>query len=129
TLEARRRGIELWRKGVEAGDGMARNNLAWALCTAPEPELFDAAAGLAEAGRLLETASGMPAWIDTAAACHAAAGDHARAIELQQEAMASLTPAEIEADASREQGFAARLALYRAGKRYVEAHRTEADYD
>jgi len=129
TLEARRRGIDLWRKGVEAGDGMARNNLAWALCTAPEPELFDAAAGLSEAGRLLETASGMPAWVDTAAACHAAAGDHARAVELQQEVMASLTPAEVEADASREQGFAARLALYRAGKRYVEAHRTEADYD
>lgn len=129
TLDTRRRGIELWREGIEAGDNMARNNLAWALCTAPEPELFDAAAGLAEAERLHEIANGMPSWIDTVAACRAAAGDYGEAVELQRAVMDSFTPAEIEEDAGRDQGFSARLALYQSGKRYVEAHRSDADSD
>src|SRR5690606_33935304 len=46
TLPSRRRGIELWQEGVDAGSRMALNNLAWARCTAPEPELFDPAKGL-----------------------------------------------------------------------------------
>ena len=128
TLDARRRGIELWRKGTQAGDDTARNNLAWALCTVPEPELFDAAAGLEAAKPLLEDGE-RPSWVDTVASCHAAAGEYGRAVELQREAMATLTPEEIARDAERDDGYAARLALYRDGKRYVERHRTEADYE
>ncbi|MGY1408550.1 tetratricopeptide repeat protein [Luteimonas sp. A611] len=127
TLDARRRGIELWRKGAEAGAAMARNNLAWALCTAPEPELFDAASGLEAALPLLED-GGRSAWLDTVAACHAAAGDYGRAVELQTGAMSSLMPAEIASDAERDDGYAARLALYRQHRRYLERHRTEADF-
>ena len=125
SLDARRRGLELWRKGVDAGDDFARNNLAWALCTAPEPELFDAASGLELAGPLLALEDAAPAWIDTAAACRAAAGDHAGAVELQEQAMALLTAEELAEDAGRDAGYAARLALYRAGTRYVEAHRVQ----
>lgn len=128
TLQSRRRGIDLWRKGAEAGQAMARNNLAWALCTSPEPELFDGAAGRDGAMPLLDD-PGRPAWIDTVAACHAAVGEYPRAVELQIEAMATLTPDEIARDAERDDGYAVRLALYRENRRYVERHRTGADWE
>jgi TPR repeat protein len=127
TLEARRRGIELWRKGAEAGESMARNNLAWALCTAPEPELFDADAGLEVALPLLEN-DRRSAWLDTVASCHAATGDYDRAVELQTAAIAALAPAEVARDTRREDGFATRLALYGQHARYIERHRTESDF-
>jgi len=128
TLAVRRHGIELWRKGAEAGQAMARNNLAWALCTAPEPELFDAAAGRDAAMPLLVDDS-RPSWIDTVAACHAAVGEYVHAVELQLEAMATLTAEEIARDAERDDGYAARLALYRENRRYVERHRTDVDFE
>ena len=68
-------------------------------------------------------------WTDTVAACHAAVGEYARAVELQAEAMSALTQVELARDAARDDGFAGRLALYRDSRRYVERHRTEADFE
>ncbi|TYT25770.1 sel1 repeat family protein [Luteimonas viscosa] len=127
TLASRRRGIELWRKGAEAGEAVARNNLAWALCTAPEPELFDGVGGRDAAMPLLADAD-RAAWLDTVAACHAAVGEFPRAVELQEEAIDALPSGEAASDSRREDGYAARLALYRDRKRYVEPHRTEVDF-
>lgn len=124
TLGTRRRGLELWRQGAEAGESTARNNFAWALCTAPEPELFDASRGREMAMPLLEDEN-RTSWVDTVAACHAAAGDYDRAVALQQEAI-DLLPREAAEAGFDEDGFHARLALYREGKRYVEPHRTRA---
>jgi len=123
TLEARRKGIELWRLGAEAGDGWSRNNLAWALCTAPEAELFDAEQGLAQAQRILAADHVPLAMRDTAASCHAASGDFQRAVALQREAVDGLTALQRERDRAEKDGMAARLALYEAGQRYVELHR------
>ncbi|MDH5834580.1 tetratricopeptide repeat protein [Luteimonas kalidii] len=125
ALDSRRRGLELWREGAEAGDPTARNNFAWGLCTAPEAELFDAARGREIAMPLLEDGN-RATWVDTVAACHAAVGEYDRAVELQQEAIESL-PGQSAGDESGADGFHARLALYREGKRYIEPHRARAD--
>ncbi|MDH5830423.1 tetratricopeptide repeat protein [Luteimonas sp. M1R5S18] len=124
TLDSRRRGLELWRQGAEAGESTARNNFAWGLCTAPESELFDPSRGREMAIPLLEDEN-RTAWMDTVAACHAAAGEYERAVALQEEAIEVL-PAEAAEAGFDEDGFHARLALYRQGKRYVEPHRVQA---
>ena len=129
TLPSRLRGIEIWQKGVEAGARMALNNLAWARCTAPEAEIFDPVKGLAEAEKIMAWDEVPAGVLDTVAACHAAAGDYAKAAELQDAAIAQLTSQEAEADRKRDDNFFSRLALYRAGKRYVEAHRDGRDED
>ena len=123
TPEARARALALWAAGDEAGDESSRNELAWALCTAPAPVL-DAGRGLAVAKRM-GAAEDLPiAWLDTLAACHAAAGEYARAVGLQArvvqrvEAQAGGDP---EAVAKRLQPFRERLALYTAGRPYRDA--------
>lgn len=124
SLASRRRGLELWDLGAEAGVRWSLNNAAWARCTAPEPEFFDPERGLADAAKIMEGDGEVPmGMLDTVAACHAAAGDFARAVELQQQVVDSLDADEIEADAQRERGFASRLDEYRAGKRHVVPHR------
>jgi TPR repeat protein len=123
TLDSRRRALELWRAGVEADSRGARNNLAWAYCTAPEPELFDAQRGLEQAEAIMAWDDVPAGVLDTVAACHAAAGDHARAVEVQLQVIAMLTPREAEVDRKRDDNFFSRLDLYRAGERYIKAHR------
>lgn len=123
SLDVRRRGIELWDKGADEGARWALNNAAWARCTAPEPELFDPVRGLADAGRIMADGDDVPmAMLDTVAACHAAAGDYAKAIELQERVVAALGPADAETDSQREHNFTSRLEEYRAGRRHVEPH-------
>lgn len=120
---ARSEALAVWRKGEAAGDDMAANNLAWALCTSPHADVLDAGAGL-EVSRALEArlTDAPPSIIDTFAACHAAAGEHARAVELQQGAIA-LLPRRADGQPDDRSGFGDRLALYRNGDRYVEQGR------
>lgn len=125
SLASRQRGIALWSEGADADSRGALNNLAWAYCTAPESELFDPARGLEHVGTIMQWDDIEPGVLDTVAACHAAAGDFARAIELQQRVIDMLTPQEQEADRKREDNFFSRLALYGANERYVEAHREQ----
>lgn len=130
--QTRRRGIELWLEGAEAKADWALNNAAWALCTAPEPEIFDAARGLDLARRMQnEEADLAPAKLDTVAACHAATGDFEEAVALQQEVVESLTDEERSAQATEGvDTMVGRLALYRTGERYREPHRDpDADWE
>jgi TPR repeat protein len=133
TPDSRRQGLEVWRKARAGGSTSVDNNFAWALCTAPMDDVRDATAGL-------EIAKGIRAgqqWgvLDTVAACHAAAGDFAQARALQRDvvgryrkyvqgmsaargAKADAEQAKAEADQLKE--FEERLALYDAGKPYIE---------
>lgn len=125
SLASRRKAMELWRKGTEADSRGARNNLAWAHCTAPEDELFDPVLGLQHSEAIMAWDEVPYGVLDTVAACHAAAGDFSRAIELQERVIGMLTPQEAEADRGRKDNFFGRLDLYRAGDRYVEPHRDD----
>lgn len=125
TLESRRRGLALWEQAAKAGGQTALNNLAWAHCTAPEPEIFDAATGKVEADKLMQTADLPLGHLDTVAACRAAEGDYDRAVDLQNQVIARLTSEELAEDRKRTENFEARLALYRVGKRYIEPVRKQ----
>jgi TPR repeat protein len=125
TLESRRRGLALWEQGAKAGGQTALNNLAWAHCTAPEPEIFDPAKGKTEADQLIQDGDLPLGFLDTVAACRAAAGAFDQAVELQNKVIAGLAPEELAEDRKRKENFEARLALYRSGKRYIELPRTE----
>lgn len=125
TLESRRRGLALWEQAANAGGQIALNNLAWAHCTAPEPEIFDPAKGKTEADRLQQIGELPLGELDTVAACRAAAGDFEQAVELQDKVIAGLTPEQLAEDRKRKENFEARRELYRSGKRYIEPPRVE----
>lgn len=123
TVPSRARGLAMWR-GIAAdaeheGDvDQAWNNFAWALCTSRDPASRNPEEGLAVVGRMGEVAVLSLATRDTVAACLAAAGKHAEAAALQQtvveryEVSAPKDPSLV--------GMKERLALYRAGKAYIE---------
>ena len=119
TPDSRLQAMESWLKGEAVGDDIARNNLAWAWCTASDDRIFDPARGIAMAQKMMQSA-GLPAGeLDTVAACHAAAGDFEQAIAVQQRAADMLRP--LGADEQETiKVFDARIALYRGKKRYVE---------
>jgi TPR repeat protein len=120
TTQARARGLAMWR-GVPADAKDANrvwNNLAWALCTGRDASLRAPAEGLAVLARTGELAT-LPLSIrDTAAACLAAAGRYDEAAA-QQRLVVEHVQSENAADPSLPQ-MRARLALYAAGKAYVE---------
>jgi TPR repeat protein len=118
----RAQALALWRRTL-AHDGAEEswNNLAWVLCTGIEASLRAPAEGLAVAARLGDPAKLPAAWLDTVAACHAAAGDTRRAAKLQAQVVkrvAADTPA-----STALPGMRARLALYRDGQAFVEPAR------
>ena len=117
SIDARRRGLAMLLEAADADDANAMNNLAWARCVTPVGELRDARAGLAMAARMGPVDT-MPAGrIDTVAACRAANGEFAKAVELQAMAIAQVVTMSGEAAASE---MRKRLYLYRAGWAYVE---------
>ena len=112
--ESIRRGREALRmdpRSVEAANG-----LAWTLATCGDPALRDPEAAI----RLIEAtalASGDPWLLDTLAAAYASAGRLPDAIATAQRAAAA---AEQRGRGAEAAAIRARLALYRAGKPYVE---------
>lgn len=120
----RARGIALLRGSlrVAKGDDVTGtgNNLAWALCVSPFDDVRNPAEGLAVALRMDQSAL-PPAYLDTVAACHAASGDFPAAVRLQQRAIDDL-PRDAEGKPPAwADGIVSRLALYKAGKAYIEA--------
>ena len=120
TAGDRSQAIEHYRDALALDPSRARaaNNLAWLLATAPDLAPGDAA----EAVRLAESAARRtayrePAMLDTLAAAYAAQGRRAAAIDYAARALdlAQARPHERRTEAIRK-----RLALYRAGQRYVE---------
>jgi TPR repeat protein len=130
TPESRREGLAVLGRGVDAGDVTSMNNLAWALCTSHAEDIRDPARGV-EVGARMGVAEDLdPGTRDTVAACHAAKGDFAAAVRLQRTAVDDFQKY---ADAGGERGkqdmtetlkrARGRLALYEAGKPYIETNR------
>ena len=115
------RGIALLRAAAQDGDLEQVNNLTWYQCVSAFPEVRDPAAGLIAAKRMQrEPQSLAPGYLDTVAACYAASGDFATAARLQQQVIDALAHDSATRDPD-EQPLYDRLALYRAGKAYVES--------
>lgn len=129
TAESRARGMQLLADAHAAGNKGATNNYAWLLCTSPRAEVYDPKRGF-EASKKLGAIETMPAGtLDTVAACYAANGDFARAVELQGRAAKQMSALATE-KARKERngkpfGFERRLDLYKAGARYEEVDRNE----
>jgi TPR repeat protein len=113
------RGVELSVKAADEGDPGALNNAAWMLCVSARDSVRKPAEGLALARKLEALPDIGPGAIDTIAACHAAAGDAARAVALQQRVVEDMKRLP-EPDRGSLAEMEARLALYRAGKPYIE---------
>ncbi|GAA4860082.1 tetratricopeptide repeat protein [Luteimonas vadosa] len=131
TPEARKHAIELLTQAMDLDAEVVANNLAWALCTSPQDDVRDAARGLEVTTKMGDLeAMGAPE-LDTVAACHAATGDFARAGELQARALEQVRKFQANLPAAPEggdpvaidEGYAARLALYRSQKAYIETDR------
>lgn len=124
TAESRAQALDMLARAHADGNRSASNNYAWALCTSPRPEIYDAKRGLEASAKLGDVETLSPGWVDTVAACYAATGDFKRAVELQTRAARELaafdTPAEAEKRKGKPAGYQKRLDLYRAGKRYEE---------
>jgi tetratricopeptide (TPR) repeat protein len=109
--------------GPDAPD--AWNALAWLLATSPDPAVRDGAEARRAADRAVGLTGGRDAnALDTRAAALAAAGRFAEAAEAAH--FAAATAARTGAD-SLATPIRARLALYRAGRAFVDSPRT-ADY-
>lgn len=118
----RSRGLAMLREVVRGVDAARRigasNELAWPLCVSRFDDVRDPAAGLAIVAALEEDAMS-PAVLDTAAACHAANGNFPEALRLQQRAVDGL-PRGADGKPTTAPGIIERLALYKAGKAYIE---------
>jgi TPR repeat protein len=118
----RSRGLAMLRdavRGANAGQRAGANNqLAWPLCVSRFDDVRDPAAGLAIALALDEDAL-PPAALDTVAACHAANGNFAEALRLQQRAVDGL-PRGADGKPTWGAGIVERLGLYKARKPYIE---------
>jgi TPR repeat protein len=76
-----------WQRAADKSNATATNNLAWALCTLPQPELLDGKRGL-ELARKIAEGNGAPiAYVDTLAACYATSGDFDAAERTEREAV------------------------------------------
>lgn len=133
TDAGRNEALGVWRKALEKDAPGVANNLAWALCTTEHAAFRNGREGL-EVSKKIDDPDSM-AEKDTIAACHAAAGDFAKATALQQEVVDEYTgvvrkiesargdkPAGDGEKASADQlkEFQDRLKLYADGKPYVE---------
>ena len=115
----RARGVQLARQAVEKDDAGALNNLAWMLCTSTHDDVRKPADGMTYVARLEKMPDLTPGTVDTLAACYAAVGQYPRAVELQQQVIADMRK-HPDADVENIKEMEARLALYRAGKPYIE---------
>ena len=98
---------------ADPGAAEAYRSLAWVLATCPEKRLRDPQTAIEaswRARRLLGQDDFLT--LDASAAAHAAAGDYAEAVRLQQQAL--LAAADVATDAARE-----RLRFYEASRPYV----------
>lgn len=129
TAESRARAMQLLAAAHAAGNKGASNNYAWLLCTSPLAEVYDPKRGLEASAELGAIETLPPGTLDTVAACYAATGDFARAVELQTRAakeMSALTTDQARKERNGKPfGYERRLGLYKAGKRYEEVDHNE----
>lgn len=116
----RTRAVQLSRQAADKeGDAGSLNNTAWMLCTSKFEDVRKPADGMAYARKLEAMPDIGPGALDTLAACYAAAGEYPRAVELQQRVLDDMRKLP-DADDKSMRRMQARLALYRAGKPYIE---------
>lgn len=126
TDASRAKAAQVWGKAARNKEEGAANNLAWAYCTAPVDNFRDGKAGMEMVGLMGAIDDLEWGYVDTVAACRAASGDFAGAVELQKKVIAgwqasiagyaNATPGIVKQ--SRE--LQERLALYEARKPYIE---------
>jgi hypothetical protein len=109
--EANTREALRWFRAAAASDANAQNALAWLLATTVHDALRDGAAAVAAAESAV-AAIRSASTLDTLAAALAEAGQFDRAVEVQREAIAALTPEEADLRAE----FDTRLARYESGQ-------------
>lgn len=115
----RKRGVALSRKAAASGGVGEMNNAAWMLCVSPYDIVRDPPEGMALARKIEATPDITPGTLDTVAACLAATGDYARAAEVQARVIAEMERY-ARPDKENIAEMAERLALYKAGKPYIE---------
>ena len=103
------------RKAAERGDPESLNNLAWLLATCPDSGLRDGKSAVAFAEKAVAaTLRKNAAYLDTLAAAYAEAGQFAKAVSVQNEAIALLH------DEKMKEDLASRLRLYQSNSPYRE---------
>lgn len=89
SVEARQRALKIERAVVEKNRYVpAMNNLAWWLCTSPDASVRNPSEGVALVGKMGAPDSLSSSALDTVAACHAAAGEFDKAVQVQSLAVA-----------------------------------------
>lgn len=108
---------KLWATLLATGPhAETANNFAWAVCTPADEALLDASAGLAAIRPLTADESAPAHYVDTLAACEAAAGDFKAAVATQERAN-RLFEARKSVSAELVKQLQRRLEQYRNGKR------------
>ena len=103
------------------------NNAAWMLCVSPHAAVRNVADGMQLARKIEAMPDITPGTLDTVAACYAANNEFSHAAELQARVIAEMKRyAQPNEENIKE--MTERLALYKAGKPYIESiEETAAD--
>jgi hypothetical protein len=118
TERDRRAALRWWSDAAAAGWAPAANALAWVQCTSADPAVRNPLAGARRISDLVSK-DRQANYRDTLAACLAASGQMAEAIEVQREVLASAA-AEPQVTDGQRAAFAERLKSYEAGQRWTE---------
>ena len=123
----RLRGAALSRQAAEAGGVSEMNNAAWMLCVSPHAAVRNVADGMQLARKIEAMPDITPGTLDTVAACYAANNEFGHAAELQARVIAEMKRYAQPNEANIKE-MTERLALYKAGKPYIESiEETAAD--
>jgi TPR repeat protein len=113
----------LWTDSQHDEASWALNNMAWAYCTSVDPTARDAVAGMTYSQQMLKDPDLSWGKLDTIAACQAATGDYAKAVQSQQEVISKFVRywnLDVLTEDQDESGFLNRLKLYQQKKPYLD---------
>ncbi|MFT7652332.1 MAG: TPR repeat protein [Limisphaerales bacterium] len=93
TAESRRRAVYWTRLAADSGDAQAQNDYAWMLATSRFDNVRNGTLALDQAEQAVASQP-TASFLDTLAAAYAETGNFERAVEVQQQALATLTTAQ-----------------------------------
>jgi Flp pilus assembly protein TadD len=106
---------EEYRKSADAGNVRAVNGLGWLLATCADSEVRDGRDAVTFAQKAVSATNRKdPSILDTLAAAYAEAGQFAKAVSVQNEAIG------LNQDATLKEGMTKRLKLYESNSPYRE---------
>ncbi len=120
--------FHMFEKALETESPLAFNDFAWLLCATPHEEDVDALRGVALMESIDTSLPQHLAFADTLAACHAAAGQFANAVDLQRQVLEAARSQEDMSETSLAD-FAGRLELFERGQRYTDPQLGPATQD